>query len=376
MSRPPSRDRFYVRVRIARGPGEPARARHVAVRTEVPTRCLQVVHGSTDTLGRPNAVSGTVLVPTSAWSGPGPRPVLSYGVGVHGLGRDSAPSHLLREGTEAELPLIERALALGWVVVASDGEGLGMPGPHTYGAGSAGGHAMLDIARAAIHLVPELTPTSPVLLWGYSEGGRNAAWAAELQPTYAPELALVGLAAGGVPSDLYETAKAIDGGPYSGLNLAVLIGLARAYDDPQLWAILSAAGRVTANLAAHLDVVGLVLGHPEPLATHTTRSEPWDDPTWRRVLATECAGGRAPAVPAYLYHATDDDIVPSRLGRDLAHNWQRRGAEVTWVDVTAPDHLAGGHLGADDAVTWLAQRLGDHGTALTSSTRQTESTRS
>ena len=37
-----------------------------------------------------------------------------------------------------------------------------------------------------------------MLLWGYSEGGRNAAWAAELQPTYASELPLVAVAAGGV----------------------------------------------------------------------------------------------------------------------------------------------------------------------------------
>ena len=168
--------------------------------------------------------------------------MLSYGVGVHGLGRDAAPSHLLRSGQEAELPLIERALAHGWAVAVSDGEGLGLPGPHTYGAGRAGGHALLDVARAAVRLVPELTPDSPVLLWGYSEGGRNAAWAAELQPTYAAELPLVGVAAGGVPADLYQTARAIDGGPYSGLNLAVLVGLAHAYDDPQLWSILYLGG--------------------------------------------------------------------------------------------------------------------------------------
>ena len=299
------------------GPGcaDPGAGR--AIRTEVPTLGWQVVHGSRDTLGRPNALSGTVLLPRAAWPGPGPRPVLSYGVGVHGLGRDAAPSHLLRSGQEAELPIVERALAHGWAVAVSDGEGLGLPGPHTYGAGRAGGHALLDVARAALRLVPELSPESPVfLLRGYSEGGRNATWAAELQPTYAAELALVGVAAGGVPADLYRTALAIDGGPYSGLNLAVLVGLANAYDDPQLWSILSSEGLARSPGGREPRTSsGLVLGFPEPLATWTRRDDPWDDPAWRRVLDRERNGAQAPDVPAYLYHVMDDEIVPSQLGR-------------------------------------------------------------
>ncbi len=357
VARPPSQDRFYGHVRAPWRAGEPIRVRAVEVPTTVGAYALQVVHGSTDTHGRPSSVSGTVLRPRTAWAGPGPRPVLSYGVGVHGLGRDCAPSHLLRTGAEAELPLIERALARGWVVAVSDGEGLGMPGPHTYGAGRPGGHALLDAARAAIRLVPELAPDAPVLLWGYSEGGRNAAWAAELQPDYAPDLSLLAVAAGGVPADLHQTAVALDAGPFSGLNLAVLVGLARAYDEPALWAILSDEGRRAAAHAATLDVVGLVLEHPEPLAVHTRRSEPWDDPAWRRVLARERNGARAPQVPAYLYHVTDDEIVPSHLGRELARTYRLRGADVTWVELVGEDHLGGAHAAGDAVVAWFADRL-------------------
>ena len=93
---------------------------------------------------------------------------------------------------------------------------------------------MLDIVRAAVHCGADVGPGSPVLIWGYSEGGRCAAWAAELQPTYAPELNVAGVAAGGVPSDLRAVARAIDAGPFSGLGLAVLIGVAHAYQDPAL----------------------------------------------------------------------------------------------------------------------------------------------
>ncbi|HRD62641.1 MAG TPA: hypothetical protein PL137_17175, partial [Nocardioides sp.] len=126
---------------------------------------------------------------------------------------------------------------------------------------------------------------------------------------------------------------------FSGLNLAVLVGLATAYDDPCLWSILTEDGRRAARHAAGLDVVGLVLEHPEPLAAYTTRAEPWDEPAWCRVLARERNGVQAPAVPTYVYHVTDDEIVPAWLGRELARTYRVQGTDVTWVEVPATDHL-------------------------------------
>ena len=147
----PALDPFYAQVNAAARPGAVLRSRPVDISTGTDATARQLVYCSTGTRNQPIAVSGTVLVPSSPWQGPGPRPILSYGVGVHGLGRDAAPSYLMRLGTEAEIPLIAMALQRGWAVAVSDGEGLGMPGPHTYGAGLSGGHAMLDIVRASIH---------------------------------------------------------------------------------------------------------------------------------------------------------------------------------------------------------------------------------
>jgi hypothetical protein len=61
MSTPPSRDRFYRDLPATWRPGEPARVRSVAIRTEEPAYAWQVVHGSTDTLGRSNVVSGSTV---------------------------------------------------------------------------------------------------------------------------------------------------------------------------------------------------------------------------------------------------------------------------------------------------------------------------
>jgi len=358
----PSADSFYAPVDRLGRPGEPLRFREVDITCEEASFAWQVVYTSTDSRGRRIAVSGTVLIPAAPWRGAGTRPVLSYGVGVHGLGRDAAPSHLMRSGTEIEITMIELALARGWAVAVTDGEGLGMPGPHTYGAGRSGGQAMLDIVRALVQGGPvldeSLAPGGPVLLWGYSEGGRYAAWAAELQPSYAPDLNLRAVAAGGVPSDLREVAKAIDGGPFSGLGLAVLVGLTRAHRDPALDAILSERGRQAAARAATLDVVGLIVDFPEPMDHHTVRREPWDDPAWRALLDRERTGRHRPGAPVYLYHVVGDLLVPTALGRALLANYAALGAEVTWADVRAEEHLAGAFAGAPGAVEWLAGRLG------------------
>ena len=260
-----------------------------------------------------------------SWRGPGPRPVLSYGVGVHGLGRDSAPSHLLATGLEGELAFLELALSRGWSVVVTDGEGLGLPGPHTYGAGRVGGRAMLDIVRAAVAGVDGVEAGAPVLLWGYSEGGRCA-----------------------------------DGGPYSGLGLAVLVGLAHAHEDPRLWDILNARGRAAAAVAATLDVTGLVVSHPEPMAAWTTRERPWEDPLWAALLRAERNPGGTPEVPVYLYHAKGDDIVPAELSRQLAAAYEAMGVHVTHVELDSGDHLTGAVDGADAAITWLAEQLDAH----------------
>lgn len=373
---PPSQDPFYAETSTSAPPGTVLRTRRVDVRTGPACEATAVVYAATDTLGRPTAMSGTILTPSAAWTGPGPRPLLGYGVGVHGLSRDAAPSHLLRAGMESELPLIEAALAAGFTVAIADGEGLGMPGPHTYGAGISGGHAILDVVRAALsgatdahrphpeqqagrrterHGTAEHAQV-PVVLWGYSEGGRAAVFAAEGAPDYAPELHLAGVAAGGVPADLYDVARAIDEGPFAGLNLAVLVGLAKAHKRPELLDILTPAGRRAAERAAGLDVIGLVLGCRRPLATLTVREQPWDDPDWRDLLRRERAGQQAPDVPVYLYHADQDEIVPPRLSQELARSYRLRGVPVDLVRVPAPDHLCAAHLGAPDALAWLRRR--------------------
>jgi secretory lipase len=147
-------------------------------------RTWRVLYRSTSAIGEPTAVSGAVLVPHARLRGP--RPLIGYAAGTHGIGDSAAPSRLLGVGPEWEAGMIALLLARGWAVAITDYQGLGTPGDHTYMVGRALGRNVLDVMRAARLLAPSDLPTDgPAAVVGYSEGGAAAAWAAQLQPTYA-----------------------------------------------------------------------------------------------------------------------------------------------------------------------------------------------
>jgi hypothetical protein len=194
----------------------------------------QVLYLSETVQGRPTAVSGIVLVPAEKWSGQGKRPLVSYAVGTRGLGDACAPSYTLTQGMDYEELFIADALSRGWAVAVTDMEGLGTPGRHTYEVGGSQGKAVLNMARAAQRLPDAGLGGAPVALWGYSQGGTSAGWAAELAATYAPELDLRGVFAGGVPADLRAVAESLDGSPFVALMFMAAVGYDAAYPELDL----------------------------------------------------------------------------------------------------------------------------------------------
>jgi pimeloyl-ACP methyl ester carboxylesterase len=87
-------------------------------------------------------------------------------------------------------------LARGYAIAVTDYQGLGTPGDHAYMVGRVLGMNVLDAMRCARALEPhELPGDGSAGVIGYSEGGAAAAWAAQLQPEYAPEVALAGVPA-------------------------------------------------------------------------------------------------------------------------------------------------------------------------------------
>ncbi len=325
----------------------------------------QIMYRSTDVAGAAIAVSGTVLVPTNPWRGGGSRPLVTYGVGTRGIGDSCAPSYTLSQGADYEGLFIKGLLDQGWAVVVSDYAGLGTPGLHPYLVGKGQGRALLDAARAAQRLPGTgLSSSGPVGIMGYSQGGQSAGWAAQLAPSYAPELRVKGTAAGGVPGDLLATAEADNGGPFVAMALWAAIGFDAAYPELDLEAYLNERGRrfVANNTKPEGGCVVSIEGIAAFIGsafTHTgdyASPDPLELPDWRARLAEQELGGTRPSAPVYQYHGIVDEMVPFPQAAQLRRDWCNRGATVDWM-VLPGEHLLGLIEGFPLAVTWMGQRF-------------------
>jgi Secretory lipase len=328
-------------------------------------RAWRMLYRSTSAIGEPTAVSGTLLVPYGRMRGP--RPLIGYAVGTHGIGDAAAPSRLLARGLDWEAGLIAMVLARGWAVAITDYQGLGTPGDHTYMVGRALGPNVLDAMRAARAIHPDELPSDgPAAIVGYSEGGAAAAWAAQLQPTYAPDVPLAGVAAGAAAADLEAAGPSLDGSFFSFFIAYGGIGYSAAYPELDLDPYLTLKAR--AGIAALRDstLPQAMLSGPRFIrASDLTRPNVMELPEWRRRLRENRLGEIVPEAPVLLHHARRDQIVSFEHSINLRDSWQRIGADVRlYVTRGGVDHISGGVAGMPVALGWIAGRLRRQGAGV------------
>ncbi|MBB1254515.1 lipase [Streptomyces sp. OF3] len=320
-------------------------------------RSWRIHYRSTTVTGKPNVVSGTVIVPSDGRTGK--RPLVSYAVGTVGLADHCAPSRTFPSGLTKEGSLINQAVLRGWAVVVTDYEGLGTPGTHTYTVGPSAGHAVLDAARAAMRL-PEagISADSPVGVMGYSQGGQASSWAAELHGSYAPELDVRGTATGGVPRDLLEVAAHNEGKAGSGLIAMAAVGQDAAFPELDLDGYLNARGKLQKRIAETQCVELGAATWPFGRIDQITTRNPLAEPLWRDRLGHSTLGTTAPKAPVFLYHGSVDTLIPYSEGTSLRDAWRARGADVTFRSLPFA-HVSGAMAGSPLAMAWLAGRFGE-----------------
>src|SRR5690348_687749 len=224
-------------------------------------RAWRMLYRSTSAVGEPTAVSGTLLVPYGRMRGP--RPLIGYAVGTHGIGDAAAPSRLLARGLDWEAGLIAMVLARGWAVAITDYQGLGTPGDHTYMVGRALGPNVLDAMRAARQLFPEELPEQgPAAIIGYSEGGAAAAWAAQLQPAYAPDPPLSAVVAGAAAANVEAGGENLNGSFSSFFWASGGTGSAAAYPELDLDSYLPPVARARIGMLRESSIVQAMLFGP------------------------------------------------------------------------------------------------------------------
>lgn len=249
------------------------------------SEAYRVLFRTTDSHKRAAWALTTVIFPSSD-----PKALVSYQYHQDNHIFDESPSYqLARRSKDSETQLgmvVAHLLGEGYIVNVPDYEGI----KAAFGSGHVAGYTTLDSVRAAIGLGKVLVPQKNLDklkygMYGYSGGSLPTAWAAELQPKYAPDLRFTFAAFGGMYPNLTATLDWLsDAGPNGG------------------------AGQGRAN-NIRSGIIGLAREHPELQSEMNTNGQPWVQ---------------------YVESKSDDDTY--KLMQDLLHGSHKNVTKVLTQD--------------------------------------------
>ncbi|MFI6865642.1 lipase family protein [Nocardia sp. NPDC050406] len=336
-------------------PGQVVRVRTIDTGLYVGTDGYQVAFRSTNSGGHPIMGVTTVLMPRGVKN----PPLVSYQALVNSLGSQCNPSRSLFNGELQDAVGAMLPIGRGWAISLPD-----YLGPHVaYGAAKLSGMVTLDSVRAVRQVAELGLAEVPAVLAGYSGGGMATAWAGALQPTYAPELRLTAVVAGGIPADLKEMAFALGFDPHPGFGLAfaAAMGLEREYPDRLpisdqlnengLWfrdftkdacrrfLLFHGITRNAEQLAASKDM----MNSPEAHAVLRENSLRFHD--------------GVPTVPTFLWQGRFDTMTFFGPVQEVVNRWCAAGAPITFHPYDIAEHLTTAVVGFPDAWAYVEARF-------------------
>lgn len=323
----------------------------VEVSAPAGTRAWTIVYGSIGLHGEPVAVSGIVLAPAEPVEG-ATHPIVAWAHGTTGIADECAPSR--RGSAGVGLSEVVRLVGQGYVVTATDYEGLGTDGTHPYLVGISEGRSVLDSIRAVQYL-PDAHAAPEAVVIGFSQGGHAALWAAELAPTYAPEVDLRGVIGASPPTDLaaFETwafGAAAQGNLPAAAAPLLLFGVwSDVYGLPLDF--LTDEGQQSA-------LIGRESCFPGDVTSTPYLGDPAALPDWGTRLTENSLGGARSYVPMLVVSPASDDQVPYETQVSGVAAMCAIGDTVELRTVTG-DHGVSIYMGPqwDDYRAWVADRL-------------------
>ena len=279
------------------------------------------------------------------------------------------PSYAYRLGAaqdslvaSAEVLIIEAYLLLGYTVASPDYEGPDA----AFGPGRLAGMGVLDGIRAVTNFDTLGLSKDPMVVGiGYSGGAIATGWAGSLQPKYAPELNIKGWIQGGTPSNLTGTLLTIDNTAFSGFSAAAVVGLSvpSAYGaelKPIIDKILTAEGRKAIDAAAQQCAVqDLVTFFERSLfdpKVQTLGDDLLTEPTIQSILQDNNMGvnkDETPTAPTFVYHATNDEVIPYTNASTLVDSWCDSGANVKFTTYANGGHATTELIAVPEAIKFL-----------------------
>ena len=354
---------------------------HETVATSLSGAVAHRVHyRSTDLRGRPTESTGLVVAPAAAGDD---RRVLTWCHGTTGLGDAACPSAQDDPARELStyfsatssaqidfgVPGLQQFVDDGWVVCATDYQGLGTPGMHHYSVNRTNALDAVFAVRAAREL--DLGAGTRFATAGWSQGGAAAAALAELDDHELDGLDLVGAVAmsPAVPTMALKNptgmGAALAGGDIApdGHLVMTFAAFADAFpDELRLEDVFTPLGVEIVSTAWNLQPVhhfSDTVARTYRLRGAVLQVDHDRLPAWVAAMTEASAGRVRPRCPVLMTVDSFDGgtVVPVEWQTAYADAATALGGDVTTRDYPADDHFSLPASCVDDARAWLADRF-------------------
>ena len=350
----------------------------------VPTslKTTQLLYRSTSQTGNPTVNVTSVIQPFGQSD---KTKVISYQSAYDSLNRNDQPSFAIAGGLtfggivpNVELAVFGLFLAQGYTVIVPDTEGQRAD----FAVGPEYGMNTLDSVRAAFNSPTVGLPgDAKIALLGYSGGAIASEWAAELAPTYAPDVnaRMIGAAIGGVFVHPAHNLHYIEGTYFwAGVLPMALIGIARAFEvdfttylsadglklfhDMQATSIANVLGQPKYWRLKWADLVKPAYPTPESLPLFVTLAN-------KLIMGT----GGTPTIPLFIGQGANGDLewTPGNkpgIGpgdgvmiagdvRTLARTYCENGTDVQYEQYDLLSHVTSVGMWLLQAIAWITDRF-------------------
>lgn len=328
----------------------------------------QIQFRTTNSQGNPDTAITTVLVPNDG----NMSRLLSYQDIQDASYLNCAPSYAIQVETNSNNSLSKSssifeagALKLGWILSIPDYQGT----QAAFSSGLQEGQATLDSIRAVLSS-SSITGISPedvdITMWGYSGGSIATGWAAELQPSYAPELKIAGAAIGGTVVNLNNTIKSMNKTPYASLGVAGLWGLYQGFETPEMKKLLDDETFPENRTEFERPRTQCASGDFDQFSgqdvfQYLKSGEGFlnKSPMKETIEKAGIMGKRdVPQIPLHFYKAKGDEVNSIDDNDALVKNYCDRGiASLEYVRNSMGDHSTESIIGSGDAIQFLKDRF-------------------
>ncbi len=338
-----------------------------------PLKATQLLYRATNARGMATVNATSVIQPACLLCLNRDK-VISYQSFYDSLSNKDQPSYSIAGGVTLGgiIPNIETALFApfllkGYSIVISDTEGQ----TADFAAGPEYGTNTLDSLRAAINSpAVDISSSAKVAMIGYSGGAIATEWAAELAPTYAPDLSknLIGAAYGGVLVHPAHNLYYVEGTPiWAGVMPMALVGIARSY-DVDLSPYLNEHGATVYEQIQDASIINVLGQYPGLKWTDLAKPEiprPEAVPAFVEnankvimgtggtpkipMLIGQGTGGELEGTPASPIYGKGDGVMIAGDVRSLARKYCSKGVKIQY------NQYGGSHL--TSALEWLPQAI-------------------